>query len=94
MPSLNENVADIKKRINALNVKRNKKGIPFKSEANAVKKMSVREWKFTRKKMLNNKLNALNNNFANELEKLLNVEIVEPKKKKKKFPKGTKVEQL
>ena len=56
--------------------------------------MSVREWKFTRKKMLNNKLNALNNNFANELEKLLNVEIVEPKKKKKKFPKGTKVEQL
>jgi hypothetical protein len=30
--------------------------------------------------MLNNKLNALNNNFANELENLMNVEIVEKEK--------------
>jgi len=94
MPSLNENVKNIKTRINVLNVKKNKKGIPFKSEINTIKKLSVREWKLTRKKMLNNKLNSLNNNFANELEQLLNVEIVEPKKKQKKFPKGTKVEQL
>ena len=42
-------------------------------------------------------LDALNNNLAGELENLLNVEIVEPKKKKvtkKKLPKGTKVEYL
>lgn len=94
MPSLNENVAEIKKRIEALNVKKNKKGIPFKKDVNALKKMSVRDWKLSRKKMLNNKLNALNNNFANELENLLNVEIVKKKSPKKKFLKGTKVEEL
>lgn len=97
MPSLNENVAEIKKRIDALNLKKNKQGLPFKKEVNALKKSSVRDWKLMRKKTLNNKLNALNNNFANELENILNVEIVEPKKKKvtkKKLPKGTKVEYL
>ena len=94
MPSLNENVAEIKKRIEALNVKKNKKGIPFKKDVNALKKMSVRDWKLSRKKMLNNKLNNLNNNFANELENLLNVEIVKKKSPKKKFLKGTKVEEL
>jgi hypothetical protein len=94
MPSLNENVAEIKRRVEALNVKKNKKGIPFKKNVNAIKKSSVRGWKFQRKKMLNNKLNALNNNLANELENLMNVEIVEKKSPKKKFPKGTKVEQL
>lgn len=94
MPSLNENVAEIKRRVEALNVKKNKKGIPFKKNVNAIKKSSVRGWKFQRKKMLNNKLNALNNNLANELENLMNVEIVQKKSPKKKFPKGTKVEQL
>lgn len=94
MPSLNKNVAEIKKRIEVLNVKKNKKGLPFKKDVNAIKKMSVRDWKLSRRKMLNNKLNALNNNFANELENLMNVEIVEKKKPKKKFPKGTKVEEL
>ena len=96
MPSLNENVAEIKKRVDALNLKKNKQGLPFKKDVNTLKKSSVRDWKLARKKMLNNKLNALNNNFANELENLLNVEIVEPKKKvtKKKLPKGTKVEYL
>jgi hypothetical protein len=97
MPSLNENVAEIKKRINALNLKKNKQGLPFKKDVNALKKSSVRDWKLMRKKVLNNKLNALDNNLANELENLLNVEIVEPKKKKvtkKKLPKGTKVEYL
>ena len=97
MPSLNENVAEIKKRIEVLGLKKNKKGLPFKRDVNAMKKFAVREWKLSRKKNLNNKLNALNNNFANELENLLNVEIVAPKKKKdtkKKFPKGTKVETL
>lgn len=94
MPSLNENVAEIKKRVEALNVKKDKKGIPFKKNVNAIKKSSVRSWKFQRKKMLNNKLNALNNNLANELENLMNVEVVKKKSPKKKFPKGTKVEQL
>ena len=96
MPSLNENVTEIKKRINTLNLKKNKQGLPFKRDVNAIKKSSVRDWKLSRKKMLNNKLNALNSNFANELETMLNVEIVEPKKKvtKKKLPKGTKVEYL
>lgn len=97
MPSLNENAAEIKKRIEVLELKKNKKGIPFKKDVNALKKFAVRDWKLSRKKMLNNKLNALNNEFANELENLLNVEIVAPKKKKatkKKFPKGTKVETL
>lgn len=91
MPSINKNVEEIKKRIDVLNVKKNKKGLPFKKNVNTLKKMSVREWKLGRKKMLNNKLNALNNNFANELENVMKVNIVEPKKK---FPKGTKVEQL
>ena len=97
MPSLNENAAEIKKRIDVLGLKKNKKGLPFKKDVDALKKFAVRDWKISRKKMLNNKLNALNNNFANELENLLNVEVVEPKKKKitkKKLPKGTKVETL
>ena len=94
MPSLNKNVAEIKKRIDVLNVKKNKKCLPFKKYLDAIKKMSVRDWKLSRRKMLNNKLDALNNNFANELENLMNVEIVEKKKPKKKFPKGTKVEEL
>lgn len=95
MPSLNENVAEIKRRVEALNVKKNKSGVPFKKNVNAIKKMSVRDWKFQRKKTLNNKLNALNNNFANELENLMNVEIVKKKKPTKtKFLKGTKVEEL
>lgn len=96
MPSLNENVAEIKKRIEVLELKKNKKGLPFKKNVNAIKKFAVRDWKISRKKLLNNKLNELNNKFANELENLLNVEIVPVKKKvtKKKFPKGTKVETL
>ena len=97
MPSLNENAAEIKKRIDVLGLKKNKKGLPFKKDVDALKKFAVRDWKLMRKKMLNNKLNTLNNNFANELENLLNVEIVAPKKKKvtkKNLPKGTKVEYL
>ena len=94
MPSLNKNVAEIKKRIEVLNAKKNKKGIPFKKDVNTLKKLSVREWKISRKKMLNNKLNALNNNLANELENIMNVEIVKKKSPKKKFLKGTKVEEL
>ena len=96
MPSLNENAAEIKKRIDVLGLKKNKKGLPFKKDVDALKKFAVRDWKLMRKKMLNNKLNTLNNNFANELENLLNVDIVAPKKKvtKKKLPKGTKVEYL
>jgi len=90
MPSLNENVAEIKKRIEALNVKKNKRGIPFKKDVDALKKMSVRDWKLSRKKMLNN----FNNKFANELENLLNVENVKKKSPKRKFLKGTKVEEL
>jgi|TARA_R110000851_G_scaffold24530_1_gene70896 hypothetical protein len=94
MPSLNENVAAIKKRIDVLELKKNKKGLPFKRDVDALKKSTVREWKLMRKKMLNNKLNNLNNNFANELENLLNVESVKKKSPKKKFLKGTKVEEL
>lgn len=95
MPSLNNNVTEIKRRIEALDVKKNKMGIPFKKNVNALKKSSVRGWKLFRKKNLNDKLNALNKNLANELENLMNVKIVKKKKyTKTKFLKGTKVEEL
>lgn len=98
MPSINADVAEIKKRINALNLKKNKKsGIPFKANVNKLKKDSVRTWKFERKKKLDNALNNLNNNFSKELENAMNVATPSPKKSPKgltRFPKGTKVEQL
>lgn len=90
MPSIENDVKEIKKRIEVLNAKKNKKGIPFKKDVNALKKISVRDWKLSRKKNLNNTLNALDNNFANELANILNVE----PKKKRRYLKGTKVEEL
>lgn len=98
MPSLNSDVADMKKVINALNLKKNKKnGLPFKTNVNRIKRDTVRTWKFQRQKQLNNKLNNLNNNLAAELEGMMNV-ATPPKKNSPKglnrFPKGTKVEQL
>ena len=98
MPSLNSDVADMKKVINALSLKKNKKnGLPFKTNVNKVKRDTVRTWKFQRQKQLNNKLNNLNNNLAAELEGMMNV-ATPPKKNSPKglnrFPKGTKVEQL
>jgi hypothetical protein len=96
MPSLNSDVADMKKVINALNLKKNKKnGLHFKTNVNKVKRDTVRTWKFQRTKQLNNKLNNLNNNFAKELENVMNVATPPPKKKNSpRFPKGTVVEQL
>ena len=95
MPSLNSDVAELKKRINATNVKKNKAGIPFKMGVNAIKRQTVSEWKMQRRKNLNNKLNALNNNFAKNLESGMNKNNTpSPIKKKTKFPKGTKVEEL
>ena len=99
MPSLNSDVADMKKVINALSLKKNKKnGLPFKTNVNKVKRDTVRTWKFQRQKQLNNKLNNLNNNLAAELEGVMNVATPSPKKNSPKglnrFPKGTKVEQL
>ena len=96
MPSLNSDVADMKKVINALNLKKNKKnGLHFKTNVNKVKRDTVRTWKFQRTKQLNNKLNNLNNNLAKELENVMNVATPPPKKKNSpRFPKGTVVEQL
>ena len=92
MPSLDDNVAEIKKRVDALDVKKNKSGLPFKKNVNAVKKISVRDWKLFRKQKLNNKLI---NNFSSELNNLLNANIKKNiKPNKTKFPKGTKVEEL
>ena len=95
MPSLNSDVTELKKRINATNVKKNKAGVPFKMGVNAIKRQTVSEWKMQRRKKLNNKLNALNNNFAKNLESGMNKNNTpSPIKKKTKFPKGTKVEEL
>jgi len=72
MPSLNSDVTELKKRINAANTKKNKAGVPFKIGINAIKRETVSEWKMQRRKTLNNKLNAMNNNLARELENGMN----------------------
>lgn len=98
MQPLNKNVIEMQKVINSLNLKKNKKGLPFKKGIDEVKKSTVKVWKSQRRVELNNKLNALNNNFAKNLENLMNVETPSPPKKtnttKSRFPKGTRVEQL
>lgn len=95
MPSLNSDVTELKKRINAANTKKNKAGVPFKIGINAIKRQTVSEWKMQRRKTLNNKLNAMNNNLAKELENGMNKnKTPSPSKKKTKFPKGTRVEEL
>jgi len=95
MPSLNSDVTELKKRINASNIKKNKAGVPFKMGVNALKRKTVSEWKMQRRKNLNNKLNAMNNNLARELENGMNKNNTpSPPKEKTKFPKGTTVEEL
>lgn len=98
MPSINNDVAELKKLINSLNIKKNKSGVPLKMQVNELKKNTVRTWKIDRMKKLDNKLNALNNNFAKNLEKGMNVASPKNKNnnknKKTRFPKGTVVEQL
>lgn len=94
MPSLNSDVTELKKRINAANIKKNKAGVPFKMGVNAIKRQTVSEWKMQRRQKLNNKLNALNNNFAKNLENVMNKNKTPSPPKKTSFPKGTKVEQL
>lgn len=95
MPSLNSDVTELKKRINAANTKKNKAGVPFKIGINAIKRQTVSEWKMQRRKTLNNKLNAMNNNLARELENVMNKnKTPSPSKKKTKFLKGTRVEEL
>jgi TATA-box binding protein (TBP) (component of TFIID and TFIIIB) len=94
MPPLNSDVADIKKRINAIS-NRNKAGVPFKVKVDEIKRNAVRTWKIDRMKNLDNKLNALNNNFAKELENAMNKNKTPPSPKGgTRFLKGTKVEQL
>ena len=95
MPSINSDVNELKKRINAANIKKNKAGVPFKLGINDIKRRTVSEWKMQRKKNLNNKLNAMNNNLAKDLENVMNKnKTPSPPKKKNRFLKGTKVEQL
>jgi hypothetical protein len=95
MPSINSDVTELKKRINTVNIKKNKAGVPFKLGVNDIKRRTVSEWKMQRKKNLNNKLNAMNNNLAKDLENVMNKnKTPSPPKKKNRFPKGTKVEQL
>ncbi|MBT6184270.1 MAG: hypothetical protein HOI07_05935 [Betaproteobacteria bacterium] len=97
MQPLNKNVVEMQKIINALNLKKNKKGVPFKKGVDQVKKTTVRTWKSQRKVELNKKLNELNNAFAKNLENFMNVATPSPPKKnvkKSRFPKGTRVETL
>ena len=98
MPSINSDVSEIKKLINSLSLKKNKSGIPLKMQVNELKKNTVQTWKMNRMRKLDNKLNALNNNFAKNLEKGMNVASPKNKNnnknKKTRFPKGTVVEQL
>lgn len=94
MPSLNENVANIKSRIGSEALKKNKTGLPFKKDVDELKKDAVRAWKMARRKLLNNKLNQLNNDFAKELNNLINVSPNKINNNKKKFPNGTRVETL
>jgi hypothetical protein len=91
MPSLNKNVELMKKIINMEELKKNKMGLPFKASVNKLKKNTVREWKMMRKVIMNNQLNALNNNFAKELNNVMNSSNTN---KKKNFPKGTRVEAM
>lgn len=93
MPSINSDVSEIRKRINAANTKKNKSGIPFKLGVNTIKRQAVSEWKMQRRKKLDNKLNELNNNLAKNLERVMNKNTPSPVKKKQ-YPTGTKVEQL
>jgi len=78
MPSLDNNTNEIKKTINALNLKKNKKGLPFKKDVDALKKNMVKSWKMSRKFGLNQKLNQANNNFAKELENLFDISPPKP----------------
>ena len=97
MRPLNKNVIEMQKIINSLNLKKNKKGVPFKKGVNQIKKTTVQTWKSQRKVELNKKLNDLNNAFAKNLENFMNVATPSPPKKnnrKSRFPKGTRVEQL
>lgn len=96
MPSLNENVAEIKRRIDAYNVRKDKKGVPFKLNVNAIKKMSVRDWKLFRRQKLDNELKKQNNKFSKELNDLLKEvsNVLQKEPPKKKLPKGTIVEEL
>jgi len=97
MQPLNKNVVEMQKIIDSLNLKKNKKGVPFKKGVNQVKKTTVQTWKSQRKFELNKKLNDLNNAFAKNLENFMNVATPSPPKKnnkKARFPKGTRVEQL
>lgn len=97
MQPLNKNVVEMQKIINALDLKKNKKGVPFKKGVDQVKKTTVRTWKSQRKVELNKKLNELNNAFAKNLENFMNVATPSPPKKnakKSRFPKGTRVETL
>ena len=96
MPSLNENVAEIKRRVEAFNIRKNKKGVPFKMNVNAIKKTSVRDWKLFRRQKLDNELKKQNNKFTSELNNLLKEvgNVLQKRSPKKKFPKGTIVEEL
>ena len=95
MPSLNSDVSELKKRINAVSTKKNKAGVPFKMGVNKIKRETVSEWKMQRRKNLNNKLDAMNNNLAKNLENIMNKNSApSPPNKKTKFLKGTKVEEL
>jgi TATA-box binding protein (TBP) (component of TFIID and TFIIIB) len=98
MPSLDVDVKEIKNRINTLSNKdKNKSGVPFKSAVDKIKKNSVRSWKFNRERKLNNKLNNINNNLAKELNNILegnNSPNSNLSPKKRRYPAGTKVEEI
>jgi hypothetical protein len=94
MPSLNNNVEIVKKRINTMELKKNVTGLPFKQNINKLKRNTVRQWKRERRAKLNAQLNALNNNFAKELNNVMNSSNNTKLPKDTKLPKGTKVETM
>ena len=67
MPSLNSDVRELKSKLNKLTVVGNKMGIPFKKNADLIKKQTVEKWKRERERNLEKKMimNQLNTNGVN-----------------------------
>ena len=67
MPSLNSDVRELKSKLNKLTVVVNKMGVPFKKNADLIKKQTVEKWKRERERNLEKKMimNQLNTNGVN-----------------------------
>ena len=74
----NADVEAIKKLLNDPKIKRNKSGVPFKSNANAIKRKYI--VLPSPVKYISNTNNNNNNNFLKELENVMNVAKIDPSK--------------